>query len=75
MDCTDEVLRSLKRFYTQFNSSFEFVFVQHFLYENADYREVSIREVREIRDVFNMFDIEIRVLQANLTSAKKFTQL
>ena len=62
IDCTDEVLRTLKRFYTQYNSSFEFVFVQQFLYENADYREISIREVREIREVFNLFEMEIKDL-------------
>jgi hypothetical protein len=48
--------------------------VQHFLYENADYREISLREVREIREVFNLFEIEIKDLQVNLTSAKKLTQ-
>lgn len=61
--CTEEVLKYLKRFYAQFNSCLEFVHVKNFLYENADYRDISIREVKEIREVFTMFDIDIRELQ------------
>lgn len=66
IDCTEEVLKSLKRFYTQFNSCLEFVHVKNFLYENADYRDISIREVKEIREVFTLFDIDIRELQMSL---------
>jgi len=39
------------------------VHVKNFLYENADYRDISIREVKEIREVFTMFEIEIKDLK------------
>ena len=62
VDTTDDVLLAVKKMITLFNKSFEFVQIEVFVFEEADYILVSEKEVKEIRDIFKAFDISIKEL-------------
>ncbi len=63
VETTDEVLRQKKKFLSQFNKVFEFVYLQTFIFEEADYEFVIRKEVSEIREIFKTFDIRIKELK------------
>ena len=61
------MIRGQRRFIQAFGKAFEFVTIQSFVFEKADYKQISLKEVREIREIFKQFDIAIK----ELTSVKK----
>lgn len=62
IETTDEVLRSIKTFISAFNQTFEFVSLANFMFEGTDYRQISVKEVSEIRAIFKQFGLEIKDL-------------
>ena len=47
------------------NKSMDFVRVEQFIFEEADYEMISLKEVREIREIFKAFDIRIKDINVN----------
>ena len=62
IDSTDEVLKNMRHFINKFNRTFEFIYVKEFVFEHAGYKQICENEVREIRDIFKLFDIRIKEL-------------
>lgn len=60
MDTTDQVLKGVKRFINLFNKVFHHVKLETFVFEDADYVFVSEKEVKEVREIFRAFDIDIK---------------
>lgn len=50
----------MKKFLVQFNKLLEFVCIQNFVFDDSDYENISLKEVREIKDIFMSFDIKIK---------------
>ena len=63
---TDNLLRQSKTFFRNFNKSFLHVRLDRFIFQDADYLEVSIREIEEISAIFAMYDLYIRELDYSL---------
>lgn len=63
VDTTDQVLKGVKRFLSLFNKVFTHVKLENFVFEEADYVFVSEKEVKEVREIFRAFDIEIKQLK------------
>lgn len=63
VDTTELVLKGVKKFIALFNKSFNFVTIECFVFEEADYAFVSEKEVREVRDIFRAFEIDIRQMR------------
>ena len=40
----------------------DFVRIENFVFEEADYEMISYKEVKEIKDIFRAFDIKIKDL-------------
>lgn len=56
-------MKGAKKFTSFFNKALEFVKVEIFVYEEADYCFVSQKEVNEVREIFKAFDIQVRELK------------
>ncbi len=57
VEITDEVLKLVEKFIANFNKSMDFVRIEYFVFEEADYEMISFKEVKEIKDIFKAFDI------------------
>jgi hypothetical protein len=53
----------VKKFIGSFNKFFEYVKIETFVFEEADYIYVSEKEVKEVRDIFRTFHIELKPSQ------------
>ena len=62
MNVTDELLKGSKKFINGFNKAMEFVRIEHIIFEESNYELISYKEVKEIRDIFRAFDINIKDL-------------
>lgn len=65
VDTTQDVLQGVKKLLSQLNKNMEFVQVGVFVFEEADYKFVSLKEVNEVREIFKAFDIYIKELNVN----------
>jgi len=57
---TEELMKQVKRFVSAVNKSMDFVRIEQFIFEESDYEMISMKEVKEIRDIFKAFDIKIK---------------
>lgn len=62
VDTTESVLKGIKRIISAFNRNLEYVRIDTFVYEEADYMFVSEKEVKEVKEIFRAFDIDIKTL-------------
>jgi hypothetical protein len=53
-------LKGVKKFLQLFNKVLKHVKLETFVFEEADYVFVSEKEVKEVREIFRAFDIEIK---------------
>lgn len=53
-------MKQVKRFVSAVNKSMDFVRIEQFIFEESDYEMISMKEVKEIRDIFKAFDIKIK---------------
>lgn len=53
VDLTDQMLKGTTKFFKSYNKIFNFVKIETFIFQEANYLEVSIKEVEEVRQVFN----------------------
>lgn len=65
VNSTEDVLTGVKKFINTFNKALEFVQLETFVYEEADYAFVSEKEVTEVREIFKAFDIHIKDLNCS----------
>ena len=63
---TDQVLKLSKAFFRSFNREFFFIKLDQFIFQDADYLEVAVKEVEEITTIFASYELFINKL-------KKFT--
>ncbi len=54
----------MKKFIQLFNKTFNHVKLEIFVFEEADYVFVSGKEVKEVRDIFRAFDIDIKEMRS-----------
>lgn len=62
ISATNQVLKSLKSFLPEFNRVMEHVSINVFNFDGADYQLICLKEVDEIRTIFNEFSISIKDL-------------
>ena len=60
VDQTEDVLKSIKRFVQNINKVFEYVKIDGFVFDEADYLVVSEKEVKEVIEIFKTFNIDIK---------------
>ena len=48
VDLTDQILKHSFKFFKQFNKQFKYVKLETFIFHEADYIQVSIKEIEEI---------------------------
>ena len=58
----------MKKFLSSINRALEYVKVDIFVFEEADYAFVSQKEVNEVREIFKAFDIQVRDLKVKMWS-------
>ena len=63
VELTDVLLKQSKTFFRTFNSSFSYVRLARFIFQDADYLEVSVKEVEEISAIFAMYELYIKELE------------
>ena len=59
VEATKTVTQVSRRFLALFNRNMEHVRIDRFIFEEADYETVAVKEVREIREIFKAFGIRI----------------
>lgn len=59
VDQTENVLKGIKKFVQNINKLFEYVKIDGFVFDEADYLLVSEKEVKEVIEIFKNFDIDI----------------
>ena len=52
VDLTDQILKHSQKFFKSFNKQFTYVKLESFIFQEADYLEVAIKEVEEIGKIF-----------------------
>ena len=56
---TEQFLRKVGPFFKNFNKNFQFVKLDQFIFQEADYVDVAKKEVEEIASIFSKYDIII----------------
>ena len=56
---TDDIIKRVKTFFSKFNKTMLYVRLETFIFQEADYMEVSLKECDEIAQIFSAYDIQI----------------
>ena len=62
-EVTDKVIQHSLKFFKTFNKQFTYVRLETFIFQEADYIEVAIKEVQEIGKIFLSYEIRINALK------------
>lgn len=63
VDLTDQITKQAVKFIKQFNKMFSYVYLDRFIFQEADYVEVAMREVNEITQIFATYEIELNKMK------------
>lgn len=62
VDLTDQIIKGVLKFFRTFNKQFTYVKLETFIFQEADYLEVILKEVQEIDEIFNSYEIHLNRL-------------
>ena len=57
VDLTDQIFKGVSKFYRTFNKQFTYVKLESFIFQEANYVEVSLKEIQEISQIFASYEI------------------
>lgn len=60
---TEHLLKQGRQFFRSFNRRFTYVVLEHFIFHDADYMQIAVKEVEEITAIFASYDLVIREMQ------------
>ena len=63
VDLTDTIIKQSLKFFKTFNKQFTYVKLETFIFQEADYLEVAIKEVEEIGRIFSSYEITMNKLK------------
>ena len=63
VDLTDQITKQSVKFLKTFNKQFTYVRLDQFIFCEADYIQVAIREVNEISEIFATYELELHKLK------------
>ena len=52
VELTDQIIKGVLKFFRIFNKQFNYVKLESFIFQEADYIDVAVREVQEISQIF-----------------------
>ena len=63
VEFTDQILKGVTKLFKTFKKMFSYVQLEQFIFQEANYLQVSVKEVEEIRQIFTQYEITIKGLQ------------
>lgn len=57
VDLTDQIFKGVPKFHRTFNKQFTYVKLESFIFQEANYVEVSLKEIQEISQIFASYEI------------------
>lgn len=75
VELTDQILKHSQKFFKSFNKQFTYVKLESFIFQEADYLEVAIKEVEEIGKIFSSYEIQMNRLKNTHLYQKSATVL
>ena len=70
VDLTETLIRKVNTFFNKFNKSMLFVQLDTFIFQEADYITVSMKECEEIAQIFSAYEININKVEADYVPYK-----
>lgn len=63
VEATDTIIKQSRLFFRNFNRHFRYVMLDTIVFAEADYLEISVKEVQEITAIFASYDIFINQME------------
>ena len=63
VELTDILIKKINNFFNRFNKTMTYVKLEQFIFQEADYMEVALKECDEIAQIFSAYDIHINKVE------------
>ena len=60
---TDQIIKQVLKFFKTFNKQFTYVKLESFIFQEADYIDVAVKEVQEISRIFESYEITLNKMR------------